>query len=173
MALHVLVRDLENFGDTLLGFFKAMLGDTDFFDEFSGGRYDTVATILVVAYLFIVTIMLLNLLIAILSTSHARVQEDTDGAFKLSKARLINHYRTVVDEDVLPAPFNVVQLILSLGVVVFTFPYYVFVEAKKECRAEDADGREFWGNVWKGAKQRQKALGEPLEYSCFGSCWVL
>ena len=156
MALHVLFRDLEDFGDTLLGLFKAMLGDTDFFDEFSGGRYDPVATILVVMYLFVVTIMLLNLLIAILSASHAQVQENTSGAFKVSKARIITHYRTVVDKDVLPAPFNLVQLVLSLGVAVFMFPYSVFVEAKKECRAQDADDREFWGNVWKGARQRRR-----------------
>eukprot|EP00752_Nemacystus_decipiens_P018673 g16741.t1 len=72
MALHVLFHDLEDFGDSLLGLFKAMLGDTGIFDEFSGERYDAVATVLLVVYLFIVTIMLLNLLIAILSTSHAQ-----------------------------------------------------------------------------------------------------
>lgn len=179
MALHVLFRDLEDFSDTLLGLFKAMLGDTEFFDEFSGGRYDTVATLLVVVYLFIVTIMLLNLLIAILSTSHAQVQENTGGAFKVSKARMIAHYRMVVDKDVLPAPFNLVQLLLSVVVIGFTFPYYYFVEAKKEHRvveAEIADGRVFWGNVWKRARQRhrsaRRAFGQLVLWLVLGSVAV-
>lgn len=114
MALHVLSRDDNSFGETLLGLFKAMLGDTDFFDEFSGGRFDLVATILFVAYLLIFTIMLLNLLIAILSTAHAQVQENVEGEFKLSKARIVAYYRMVVDEGVLPVPFNLVQLVLSM-----------------------------------------------------------
>lgn len=161
MALHVLFRDLEDFGDTLLGLFKAMLADLTLFDEFSGGRYDPVATFLVVVYLFIVTIMLLNLLIAILSTSHSRVQANKGWAFRVSKARIITHYRMVADNDVLPAPFNLVQLLLSLAVVVFTFPYYSYVEAKREHgsaeTSEDEDGRVFWGNVWKGARQQHRS----------------
>lgn len=113
MALHVLFRDLDTFGQTFLHLFKAMLGDTAYFDEFSGERYDWVATILLVVYLFIVAIMLLNLLVAILSTSHAQVQDNVGREFKVAKARIVQHYRLVVDEDVLPAPFNLVQLAVS------------------------------------------------------------
>lgn len=126
MALHVLFRDLEDFGDTLLGLFTTMLGDTGFFDEFSGGRYDSVATILVVFYLFIVTIMLLNLLVAILSTAHDRVQEDVEGEFRVSNARIVDYYRTVVDERLLPVPFNLVQLVLSLVVNFVTAQSAIF-----------------------------------------------
>lgn len=118
MALHVLFRDVDTFGETFLGLFKAMLGETDFFNEFSGGRFDLAATILVVLYLFIVTIMLLNLLIAILSTAHAQVQENVEGEFKVSKARIVAYYRMVVDKNLLPAPFNLVQLVVSLVVTV-------------------------------------------------------
>lgn len=114
MALHVLFRDRDGFGETVLGLFNAMLGDTDLFDEFSGERYDGVATVLLVVYLFIVTIMLLNLLIAILSTSHAQVQDNVEREFKVSKARIVEHYRVVVENDLLPAPFNVVSLISDL-----------------------------------------------------------
>lgn len=116
MALHVLLRDLEDFGDTFLSLFKTMLGDTDFFTDFSGGRYDIVATILVVVYLFIVNVMLLNLLIAILSTAHAQVQEDVGGEFQVSNARIVDYYRTVVDKELLPVPFNLLQLVLSLPI---------------------------------------------------------
>ncbi|CAN0035863.1 unnamed protein product, partial [Hapterophycus canaliculatus] len=151
MALHVLFNDSESFGQTLLGLFKAMLGDADFFDEFSGGRYDRVATILVVVYLFIVTIMLLNLLIAILSTSHAQVQGNAGGALKVSKARIVHQYQTAVADHLLPAPFNLVQLFLSLCGFVFALPYS-FIEAKRECPSS-ADGRVFWRKVCERARQ--------------------
>lgn len=113
-ALHVLLRDLDSFGVTLLRLFRAMLSDLDVFDEVSGRRNDGVGTILLVVYLFIVTIMLLNLLVAILSTSHDKVQANVAGQFNVSKARIVHHYEWVVDKDVLPAPFNLVQLPLSV-----------------------------------------------------------
>lgn len=116
MALHVLFRDLDRFGQTFLALFRAMLGDTDFFEVVSGSQYDGVATFLLVVYLFIVTIMLLNLLVAILSTSHAQVQDNASTELKVSKARIIAH-RWVVDNDLLPAPFNLLQLTVSLVVV--------------------------------------------------------
>lgn len=121
MAIHVLLLDVDSFGETLLGLFKAMLGEVDFFQRFSGGPYDRVATILVIMYLFIVTIMLLNLLVAILSTAHAQVQENLGGEFKVSKARIVAHYRWVVEKDILPAPFNLFQTVFSLGAVVVDY----------------------------------------------------
>ena len=114
MSLYVLLRGEDTFGENFLGLFNAMLGDTDIFGEFSGERYDPVATILLVVYLFIVTIMLLNLLVAILSTSHSKVQDNVKVEFKVSKARIIEHYRLVVEKDLLPAPFNLVQLVADL-----------------------------------------------------------
>ncbi len=127
MSLHVLFRDLDSygatFGEAMLGLFKAMLGETDLFEDFSGGRYDDVATILLVAYLLIMTIMLLNLLVAILSTAHTEVQENAGAELKVSKARIIGYYRTVVKEDLLPAPFNLLQLVAS---TVMAVPGYLF-----------------------------------------------
>lgn len=63
--------------------FKAMLGETDFFDEFSGTQFDTVATVLLATYLVIMTIMMLNLLVAVLSTAHARVDQNADQEYKV------------------------------------------------------------------------------------------
>lgn len=59
--------------------------------------------------------MLLNLLVAMLSTSHAQVQDDAGRELKVSKARTVAHYRWFVDNDLLPAPFNLVQIALSMG----------------------------------------------------------
>lgn len=112
MAFHVLFRDFDSFGESFLDLFKAMLGDTDFFEVFSGDTYDFVATFLLVVYLFIVTVMLLNLLVAILSTSHAQVEENIEREFKVSIARMMDHYQLVVTNDMLPTPFNLLQLVV-------------------------------------------------------------
>ncbi|CAN0013273.1 unnamed protein product [Ectocarpus fasciculatus] len=112
MAFHVLFRDFDSFGESFLDIFRAMLGETSFFDVFSGDTYDAVATILLVVYLFIVTIMLLNLLVAILSTSHATVHENVDRESKVSIARMMDYYQLVVANDMLPAPFNLLQLVV-------------------------------------------------------------
>lgn len=65
--------------------FKAMLGETDYFDQLSGTDYDTVATLLLVVFILVITIMMLNLLVAVLSTAHARVDNDADMEFKASE----------------------------------------------------------------------------------------
>lgn len=110
MSFHALFRDFDSYGETCLNLLKAMLGEVSLFDEFPDERYEAVATVLLVVYLIIITIMMLNLLIAVLSTSHARVQEHAEQEYRLLKARLIQHYRLVVRDDLLPAPFNLVQL---------------------------------------------------------------
>lgn len=48
--------------------------------------FDTIATVLLVAYLLIMTIMMLNLLIAVLSTAHARIDMNTDQEYKVRQA---------------------------------------------------------------------------------------
>lgn len=114
LSFHALFRTDDTYGQTWLNLFKAMLGEVGFFDEISEDRYEnrykSVATVLLVVYFVIITIVLLNLLIAVLSTSHAKVQEHADQEYKVLKARLIKHYRFVVQNDLLPAPFNLVQL---------------------------------------------------------------
>lgn len=116
MSFYALFSNVDTFDDTWLVLFKAMLGEVGLFDEFDDpekDRYKLVATVMLVAYLVVMSIMLLNLLIAVLSTSHAKVQENADLEFKVSTARLVQHYRYVVDEDLLPAPFNLVQLAMA------------------------------------------------------------
>ena len=112
-SFHVLFRDFQSFGDTFLHLFKSTLGDTAFFDVFAGGRYDLLATVLLVTYLVVMSVMLLNLLVAILGTAHASVAEDLELEFQVSKASLTTYYRSVVDEDLLPAPFNLAPLLLT------------------------------------------------------------
>lgn len=63
--------------------FKAMLGDTEYFEALSGTSYERVATVLLVVYLIILTVMMLNLLVAVLSTAHAKVDKNADLEYKV------------------------------------------------------------------------------------------
>lgn len=117
MSFHAVANRDNTFGETWLDVFQAMLGEVDLFDDFSGGPYDTAATLLLVLYLVIITIMLLNLLIAVLSTLHGQAAAHAEREYKVTKAQLITYYRLVVEKDLLPVPFNLVQLVASLPFV--------------------------------------------------------
>lgn len=102
----------STFRGAWLSVFKAMLGEVGFFDDFAGGRFETVATLLLSLYLVIMAIMLLNLLVAVLSTAHSNMEQNV--LIRVSKARLFMYYRWVVATDILPPPFNLIQLVVSL-----------------------------------------------------------
>eukprot|EP00752_Nemacystus_decipiens_P012128 g10753.t1 len=87
MSFHTLFRDVDTFGGTCLTLFKAMLGEVGFFEEFPGENFDAVATALLIIYLVVIAVMLLNLLIAVLSTSHSKVEGKADQEFKWFKLR--------------------------------------------------------------------------------------
>ena len=116
-SFFALFRDVYSFGETLLHLFKTILGDVELFDELediSREQYAVVGYLLLVVFVIAVTIMLLNLLIAILSTAHADVHSNTQKEFKVSTARTVEHYRLAVELDILPAPFNLLQTLVSL-----------------------------------------------------------
>ncbi|CAN0367729.1 unnamed protein product [Ectocarpus fasciculatus] len=110
MSFFALFRDVkgETLRGALLDAFQAMLGEVGLFDDFVGEKHDLAATVLLVSYLVVMTIMLLNLLIAVLSTAHGKVEEEV--LIRVSRARVYTHYRRVVATDALPAPFNLAQL---------------------------------------------------------------
>ena len=126
MALFSLLRDAETliFADILLVLFKTLLGDVDAFDDFNdnaGNRYSFTGNLLLVLYLVVMTIMLLNLLIAVLSTAHVKVEMNADKELEVAKVRVVEHYRLIVALDIIPAPFNLVQIIfMTLLRFVFT-----------------------------------------------------
>lgn len=66
-----------------------MIGETEFFDEFAGTEFESIATALLVMYLVILTIMMLNLLVAVLTTAHAKVDENADQEFKVGQVSRI------------------------------------------------------------------------------------
>ena len=117
-SFYALFRDVDSFYQTSLNLFMTMLGDVALFDELeensSREEYASVGRLLLVAFVIIVTIMLLNLLIAILTTAHADVHSNMEREFKVSTARTVQHYRLVVELDILPAPFNALQTLVIL-----------------------------------------------------------
>lgn len=113
MSFYIFFREFLTFGNVLHRVFDAMMGTVDVFDDLSEEPYGDVATGLLIVYLTIMAVMLLNLLVAVLATAHAKVEGNAEIEYKVSKARIINFYRRVVDHDILPAPFNLVQLIVS------------------------------------------------------------
>ena len=120
VSFFALFRDVHTFDEILLHLFKAMLGDVEYYDDFddsSRERYATVGQVLLAIFVIVMTIMLLNLLIAILSTTHADVHKNAEREFRISKARTVQYYRLVVEHDILPAPFNLVQLFVSMSFI--------------------------------------------------------
>lgn len=116
-SFYSLFRNVDSFDFTLLSLFKTSLGDVGFFDdldETEREQFAVVGRILLIIFVVSVTIMLLNLLIAILSTAHADIHSNAEREFKVCRARTVQHYRLVVESNILPAPFNVLQLLLSL-----------------------------------------------------------
>ena len=96
--------------------FKAMLGEFSDLQEYDYGNDVCAgcATLLIVLYLVIMMIVLLNLLIAVLSTEHSKVDERSDREFSVSKVRMMKLYRKIVENDLLPPPFNLVQQAILL-----------------------------------------------------------
>lgn len=114
VAFFALFGEERSYGNVWLDVFKAMLGEVGVFDDFFDDAYGGVARFLLVVYLLVMAVMLLNLLIAILSTEHAKIEQGQDRAFRVSKVRIIKSYSRIVDHDLQPPPFNLVQLALTL-----------------------------------------------------------
>ncbi|CAM9728979.1 unnamed protein product [Ectocarpus sp. 6 AP-2014] len=115
VSFYALFEEAKSYGDVWLDVFKAMLGEVSVFsDIYEDSVYRDVARVLLVVYLTVVAVMLLNLLIAVLSTEHAKVDEQQDIAFRESKVRIMKLYVRIVDSDVLPSPFNLPQIAVGL-----------------------------------------------------------
>lgn len=121
---HPVVQAFGKIGDSLLTIFAAMLGEFDFTVFYE--RYDNGAGVdcggvmhveagvtLMVIYLVIMAVMLLNLLIAVLSTAHSEVQQNASKEFQLARAKIIIQSGEDVLNDVLPPPFNLLKPVLG------------------------------------------------------------
>lgn len=122
---HPVVEEFGTFRGALLIMFQSMLGNFDFnwfqvrYENVDGkdcgsARYSEFGVILLVTYLVITAVMLLNLLIAVLSTTHSEVHQNATHEFYLVREKLILQSVEGVHKDVLPPPFNMVKPILGM-----------------------------------------------------------
>ncbi|CAM9548053.1 unnamed protein product, partial [Ectocarpus fasciculatus] len=112
-----------SFGTAFLTVFKAPLGEFAFedFDDVGGqcpgnpspGRASDAGTFLLVAYLVVLAVVMLNLLIAVLSTAHGEVNANGEKEFHLARTRLILQSARAVAHRRIPPPFNLVQLVVG------------------------------------------------------------
>ncbi|CAM9651710.1 unnamed protein product [Ectocarpus fasciculatus] len=113
--------------ESLLDMFKAMLGDPNF-NRFEAGRnltctgpsweFDAGITLLTM-YVVLQAILMLNLLIAVLSTVHDTVSENAITEFHLARSQFIQASAASVEGGRLPPPLNLLMAAILIVVDVF------------------------------------------------------
>lgn len=73
-------------------------------------------------YMVILAVVLLNLLIAVLSTAHSKVYDNGDKEFHLARAKLIYQSARVVTRRRPPPPLNLVKAVLGTLIDAATEP---------------------------------------------------
>ncbi|CAM9397930.1 unnamed protein product [Ectocarpus fasciculatus] len=110
------------FGRSFVTVFSAALGGPDFeLYEAAGSECRCklpdgareAGIVLMVVYMVIMAVVLLNLLIAVLSTAHSKVYDNGDNEFHLARAKLIYQSARVVTHRRPPPPFNLVKAVLG------------------------------------------------------------
>lgn len=108
----------ESFGSSLLTVLEAALGNFDF-GEFSRMEDNcdlptwagNAGIVIMVVYIFIMAILLMNLLIAVLSTAHMEVHGNAGKEFYLARSKLIQASAKAVVCGGLPPPLNLLTVI--------------------------------------------------------------
>ncbi|CAM9180402.1 unnamed protein product [Ectocarpus fasciculatus] len=106
------IAEYDTYYSSILTLFSSMLGNFSF-EVFKGAPMAEAGEILLVFFLCVMNITLLNLLIAILATAHARLEGNADKEAVLSEAVIITQYRRAMRLDSLPSPLNVPQELMS------------------------------------------------------------
>lgn len=83
-------------------------------EDCGGVIYKEAGVTVYVIFLIITAITLLNLLIAVLSTAHAEVDQNASKEFQLARAQIILQTGEDIQNDVLPPPFNLIKPMLGL-----------------------------------------------------------
>ncbi|CAM9621106.1 unnamed protein product [Ectocarpus sp. 13 AM-2016] len=120
----LLGESFGSFGTAFLSVFEAPLGELSFEDFHdvgtqcpdnpAPGRASDAGTFLLVAYLVVLAVVMLNLLVAVLTTAHGEVNANGEKEFHLARTRLILQSARAVAHRRIPPPLNLVQLIVGL-----------------------------------------------------------
>ncbi|CAM9198081.1 unnamed protein product [Ectocarpus sp. 12 AP-2014] len=106
------ITEYDTYYSSILTLFSSMLGNFSF-EVFKGAPMAEAGEVLMAFFLCVMNITLLNLLIAILATAHARLEGNADKEAVLSEAVIITQYRRAMRLDSLPSPLNVPQELIS------------------------------------------------------------
>lgn len=105
----------RSFGSSILMVLEVALGDVNFGEfieiEYNCNRPHWVtdaAIFIMVVYIFIMAILLMNLIIAVLSTAHMEVHGNAEKEFYLARSKLIQDSAKAVVSGSLPPPLNIV-----------------------------------------------------------------
>lgn len=118
-----LAESFQDFGAALITVFEAALGQFNIRELFGGEGLEESELIcgrpagilgagifIMVLYLVIVSILMMNLLIAILTTAHADVHANAEKEFRLARTKLIQQSSRSVVNGRVPPPLNLMTL---------------------------------------------------------------
>ncbi|CAN0376362.1 unnamed protein product, partial [Ascophyllum nodosum] len=139
------------FAAALLSVFSAGLGEFgDILDDFAGAEeycaenpaprlLEPAGVVLLLGYLVVMAVVLLNLLIAVLSSAHQKISSKGEMEFHLARTRLILQNSLAVAHRRIPAPFNLI--LVGIGFLfdgVQDFPAFCFLARRTEVLEQEA-----------------------------------
>ncbi|KAG2453180.1 hypothetical protein HYH02_002504 [Chlamydomonas schloesseri] len=106
------IPELSSFPKVMLKLFRTFLGETmfDVFEEDPTPIYQIYGIIITLMYALVATVVLANLLIALISYHFQ--PEKTEAQSKFQMAEILAHYEYMIDHHLIGAPFSLPQLIL-------------------------------------------------------------
>eukprot|EP01006_Ploeotia_vitrea_P037380 TRINITY_DN66125_c3_g1_i1.p1 TRINITY_DN66125_c3_g1~~TRINITY_DN66125_c3_g1_i1.p1 ORF type:complete len:920 (+),score=537.65 TRINITY_DN66125_c3_g1_i1:235-2994(+) len=142
LAMHFMLADKQDdyrsWSNTILTLFRALLGDFDYDWGTADRTLQDFAELLFSAYLIISNIMLLNMLIAMMSDSYAKVQEAAMLEFAFSRSKLIHAKDS--DNNELPPPFNIIMYMVYYVIVFINLWGYVLCCCCRRNRSKGGGG---------------------------------
>ncbi|KAG2444731.1 hypothetical protein HXX76_001475 [Chlamydomonas incerta] len=107
------VEKLNSFTEVMLLLFRTFLGETMFevLEGETDKQYNLYANVLVLLYTVAATVVLANLLIALISFHFQPTKVEAQSKFHM--AQILAHYEFMVEHQLLGAPFSVTQLLAA------------------------------------------------------------
>jgi len=108
VALNHDSEHFDTYSKAILTLFYAGLGDSQDPMNDSIERQELLTTCLFLVYVILSSIILVNLLIAIMTSTWAAIEETQSAQYQLLKVRVINEYLHMSSTEQLPPPFNLI-----------------------------------------------------------------
>ncbi|CEM34063.1 unnamed protein product [Vitrella brassicaformis CCMP3155] len=102
------------YGQATLNFFYVGFGDFDNALNNAIESQDTLGTVLLLIYAVLSSIILLNLLIAIMASTYSAIEATQNAQYQLLRIRVLNEYLTVSQHERHAPPFNLIAVVISV-----------------------------------------------------------